>query len=249
MLFYSLKTNNEIFYTNPFGPTLNPQFSNYVRGVTNFNIVLYFRNSIIITLVSTACIILLSLPFSYAVSRMKWKLSNRVSFYMTLGMFIPVQAIIIPLSVLVKNLHLSNTYFSVIIPYVAFNLALTCMILENSFLALPRELEESAFMDGASINKTFMSIMIPLVKPAIATASIFAFINVWNEYLLASIMITDENLKTIPIGLASFAGKHTTDWGAEGACFVIASIPTVVTYLFFSEQIENALTVSGAVKG
>lgn len=249
LLFYSLKTNNEIFFTNPFGPTLNPQFDNYVRAFNAFDLPMYFKNSILITFVSIAGILVLSLPFAYATTRMNWKLKNTAVNYLTLGLFIPIQVIIIPLAILVKQMHLANTYFALIVPYVAFNLAFTSMVLSTSFKALPKEMEESAFLDGASVTKTFIHIMVPLIKPAIATSLIFAFLNIWNEYTLASILISKTEVKPLPIGLSSFVGQHSTDWGAMGACFVIASIPTIIMYLIFSEQVEKALTIGGAVKG
>ncbi|WP_238720309.1 carbohydrate ABC transporter permease [Diplocloster agilis] len=249
LLFYSLKTNDEIFYTNPFGIPLAPQFDNYRRAVQLFDIVGFFKNSMVITLFSVMAILILALPFSYAISRMHWKLKNTVSFYLSLGLFIPIQVIIVPLSILVKNMHISNTYLALIIPYIAFNLAFACMVLSSSFSSLPQELEESAFIDGSGVFRTFLEIMIPLVKPAISTAIIFATMSIWNEYTLASILATDQKLKTLPVGLTSFVGEHSTDWGAMGACLVIASIPTVILYLCCSEQVEKALTVSGAVKG
>lgn len=249
LLFYSLKTTDEIFYTNPFGVPLHPQFENYSRAFQSFNIVKFFGNSIIVTAFSVIGILVLALPFAYAVSRMHWKLKKAVSTYITLGLFIPVQVIIIPLAILVKDLHMSNTRMALIVPYIAFNLAFTCMVLSNSFLTLPKELEESACMDGANIYVTFFKVMVPLVKPALATSMIFAMMNVWNEYTLASIMATNNNVKTLPIGLASFVGQRSTDWGAMGACMVLASIPTIILYLSCSEQVENALTVGGAVKG
>jgi ABC-type sugar transport system, permease component len=249
MIFYSLKTNNEIFFTNPFGIPLHPQFGNYIRAVNNFNILGYFKNSIIVTAVSILGIFVLVLPFSYATTRMKWKLKNTTTTYLTLGLFIPIQVIIIPLSILVRNFHLSDTYFALIIPYIAFNLAFSSLILSTSLRALPKEMEESAFIDGSGIYRTFFQIILPLVKPAIATTIIFAFLNVWNEYTVASVLVFNDNVKTLPIGLASFVGQHTTDWGAMGACLVMASIPTIVIYLIFSEQVEQALTVGGAVKG
>ena len=249
LLFYSLKTTDEIFYTNPFGVPLHPQFENYSRAFQSFNIVIFFGNSIIVTAFSVIGILVLALPFAYAVSRMHWKLKKAVSTYITLGLFIPVQVIIIPLAILVKDLHMSNTRMALIVPYIAFNLAFTCMVLSNSFLTLPKELEESACMDGANIYVTFFKVMVPLVKPALATSMIFAMMNVWNEYTLASIMATNNNVKTLPIGLASFVGQRSTDWGAMGACMVLASIPTIILYLSCSEQAENALTVGGAVKG
>lgn len=249
LLFYSLKTNNEIFFTNPFGPTLTPQWDNYVRAFNAFDLVGYFKNSIIVTFVSVIGILVLALPFSYATTRMVWKGRNAAVNYITMGLFIPIQVIIIPLAILVKQMHIANTYLALIIPYVAFNLAFTAMVISTSFRGLPKEMEESAFLDGASVWKTFIHIMVPLVKPAIATSLIFAFLNIWNEYTLASILISKPEVKTLPIGLSAFVGQHSTDWGAMGACFVISSIPTIVMYLAFSEQVEKALTIGGAVKG
>lgn len=249
LLFYSLKTNNEIFFTNPFGLPMNPQFDNYARAFNAFDLVLYFKNSILVTFASVGGILLLALPFSYATTRMNWKYKNAAVFYITMGLFIPIQVIIIPLAILVKTMQIANTYFALIIPYIAFNMAFTAMVLSTSFRALPKEMEESAFLDGAGVGKTFLHIMVPLIKPAVATSLIFAFLNIWNEYTLASILISKTEVKTLPIGLSSFVGQHSTDWGAMGACFVISSIPTILMYLIFSEQVEKALTIGGAVKG
>ncbi|MNP70219.1 L-arabinose transport system permease protein AraQ [compost metagenome] len=108
-------------------------------------------------------------------------------------------------------------------------------------------MEESACIDGASIYRTFISIMLPMIKPAVAV--IFIFLNSWNEFTMAVILISKETLKTLPLGLLFFQGQFTTDWGAMGAAMTIASLPTVIIYMLFSEQVENALTVGSAVKG
>lgn len=249
LLFYSLKTNDEIFFLNPFGFPINPKFENYKNAVEAFDILGYFKNSIIVTGVSIACVLILALPFAYATSRMIWKFRNLASTYLLMGLFIPIQVIIIPLAILVKDLNLSNTYLALIIPYIAFNISFSSMILGISFRALPKELEESAFMDGASIYKTFVKVIMPLAKPAIATAIIFVFLGVWNEYTVASVLISDEAVKTLPIGLSAFTGEFSTDWGAMGASLVMASIPTIIIYIIFSEHVEKALTIGGAVKG
>ena len=123
------------------------------------------------------------------------------------------------------------------------------MIISSSFRALPAELEEAAVIDGASIYKTFFSIMLPLVKPAITSGALFATLGIWNEYILPTVMISSNELKTLPAGLATFVGQHSTSWGAMGAAMMIASIPTIILYLCFSDKIENSLTVGGAVKG
>lgn len=249
LLFYSLKTNEEIFFLNPFGFPASPQFENYVNAINAFNIVGFFKNSIIVSVVSIAGVMVLALPFAYAVTRMKWKFKNAASTYMTLGLFIPIQVIIIPLAILVRQMHMSNTYFALIVPYIAFNISFSSMILATSFRSIPKEMEESAFMDGATIYRTFFKIIMPLAKPAIATAITFIFLGVWNEYTVASVFISNNAVKTLPVGLASFTGEHSTDWGAMGACLVMASIPTIIIYTIFSEQVEKALTIGGAVKG
>ncbi|MCB6588314.1 carbohydrate ABC transporter permease [bacterium 210702-DFI.5.13] len=249
LLFYSLKTNNEIFLTNPFGFPHDIQWVNYSNAIKAFDILAYFKNSIIVSIVSIVGILFFVLPFSYATTRMIWKGKNVITNYLALGLFIPIQVIIIPLSILVRNMHLSNTYFALIVPYVAFNLAFSSMILSTSLAGIPKEMEESAFIDGGGVSRTFVSIIVPLIKPAIATTVIFAFLNVWNEYTVASILISKNSIKTLPIGLSNFVGQHSTDWGAMGACLVMASIPTIVIYLIFSEQVEKALTIGGAVKG
>lgn len=249
LLFYSLKTNEEIFFLNPFGIPEDPQFVNYMNAVKAFNILGYFKNSIIVSAASIAGVMLLALPFAYSTTRMRWKFKNAISTYLTLGLFIPIQVIIIPLAILVRQMHLSNTYFALIIPYIAFNVSFSSMILATSFRALPKEMEESAFIDGASVYRTFLEIIMPLAKPAIATALIFVFLGVWNEYTVASVFISDDAVKTLPVGLSAFTGEHSTDWGAMGACLVMASIPTILIYCIFSEQVEKALTIGGAVKG
>lgn len=246
---YSLKTNDEIFYSNPFGLPLSPQWINYVKAVTTFDVLTYFKNSVITTVVSLAGIFTLILPFSYAVARMQWKLKGPATMFISIGLFIPLQVSLIPLSVLIKNMGMANTYGALILPYIAFNIAFPFMILSVAFRALPRELEEAAFIDGASVYRTFFSIMLPLVKPAIASAMLFAALGIWNEYILPTVMISSDSLKTLPAGLATFVGQHSTNWGAMGATMMMASIPTIILYLCFSEKIENSLTVGGAVKG
>ena len=214
LLFYSLKTNNEIFLTNPFGFPHDIQWVNYSNAIKAFDILAYFKNSIIVSIVSIVGILFFVLPFSYATTRMIWKGKNVITNYLALGLFIPIQVIIIPLSILVRNMHLSNTYFALIVPYVAFNLAFSSMILSTSLAGIPKEMEESAFIDGGGVSRTFVSIIVPLIKPAIATTVIFAFLNVWNEYTVASILISKNSIKTLPIGLSNFVGQHSTDWGA-----------------------------------
>ncbi|ANE46410.1 sugar ABC transporter permease [Paenibacillus swuensis] len=249
MVSYSLKNNNEIFVTNPFGIPTNFRIENYTTALTSFNVPVYFMNSVFISAVTVVGSIALSVLFAYAVARMQWKLSNVARTYIILGMFIPIQVIMIPLAILVRDLNIADTYMALIVPYIAFNLSFSTMVFYGFFRTIPIELEESACMDGASIYRTFFSIMLPIVKPALATMVIFVFLSAWNEFPMALVLISKESLKTLPLGLMFFQGEFTTNWGAMGAAMTIASLPTVLLYVLFSEQVENALTVGSAVKG
>lgn len=249
MLFYSFKTNNEIFLTNPFGVPTVFHVENYVRAWHQYNIPIYFLNSIIVAGATIVGTILLSLMFSYATARMKWKLSDAARIYVMAGMYIPVQIIMIPLVILVRNFNLSNSLLSLIIPYTAFELGFSTLVFYGYLKQIPVEMEEAAKIDGANIYTTFFKIVVPLVKPAIATMVIFIFLYAWNEFSMALVLISNDSLKTLPLGLVTFQGQFQTDWGGMGAAMVIASVPTIVIYLLFNRQLENALTVGAAVKG
>jgi raffinose/stachyose/melibiose transport system permease protein len=249
MLFYSLKDNNEIFVTNPFGFPTHLRFENYKMAVSQFHILSYLKNSILVTVLTVIGTIVLAIMFAYSVARLRWRGKTAAQMYIVIGMFVPVQVIMIPLAILVRDLHLVNTYASLIIPYIAFNISFASMVFYGFFRTIPNELEEAACLDGASIYQTFRKVMLPLLAPSIATMTIFVFLSAWNEFPIALILISDEALKTLPLGLQFFQGQFTTDWGAMGAAMTIASLPTVLVYILFSEHVEKAMTVGSAVKG
>jgi raffinose/stachyose/melibiose transport system permease protein len=249
MLFYSLKNNSEIFVTNPFGFPTHLHFENYVDAWTRFNVPVYFFNSLLVAAATVVGSIALSVTFAYAAARMQWKLRETARIYIVIGMFIPIQVIMIPLAILVRDFHLANTYFALIVPYIAFNISFSSMVFYGFYRSIPVELEESACIDGATIYRTFYTVILPIISPAIATMIIFNFLASWNEFTMALVLITKESLKTLPLGLLFFQGQFTTNWGAMGAAMMIASLPTVLIYIFFSEQVEKAMTVGSAVKG
>ena len=249
MVFYSFKNNEEIFVTNPFGFPKEFHFENYVNAVSQYNILNYFKNSVVVTLATIIISIVFALMFSYAAARMRWKLSQAARVYLSLGLFIPVQIIFIPLIILVRDLRLLNTLWSLIVPYAAFNLSMSTLIFYGFYRGIPIEMEESAVIDGASIYRTFLSIILPLMGPSVATVVIFIFLGAWNEFSIALILISKESLKTLPLGLINFQGQFSTDWGAMGAALTIASLPTIIIYLLMSERFEKAITVGAAIKG
>ena len=249
MLFYSFKNNEEIFVSNSFGFPKVLRVENYINAWSQYDVPVYFLNSFIVAIATVIFTITFSMMFAYATSRMRWKGRNFVRVFVALGMFIPVQAVLIPVTKMVQTLGFSGSHWALIVPYTAFNLAFATLVFYGFFLSLPIELEEAACIDGANIFQAFFLVIVPTVKPAIATLTIFTFLNSWNEFILANVLVLDKNLKTLPLGILFFQGQFTTDWGAMGATMVIASLPTVLVYTIFSNQVEKAITVGGAIKG
>lgn len=250
MLFYSLKNNDEIFVTNPFGFPTHFRVENYIKAFHSYNVPRYFLNSLLVSGATVIGVLVCSLLFSYATSRMEWKGRGFFRTFLGLGMFIPAQAIMIPVVKQVKAINLIGTRWSLIFPYIAINLAFSCMVYYGFFKGIPRELEEAACIDGANIYQTFFMVIMPLVKPATVTLAIYTFLNAWNEFILANVLVGSiPDLKTLPLGVLFFQGSFTTDWGAMGATMVISSLPAIIVYALFSEQVEKAMTIGGAVKG
>lgn len=245
MGFYSLKDNEEIFVTNPFGPPLIAQWTNYAKAIAQFNIPVYFKNSIIVSVVSMFFGIMFSLMFTYVIARVRTKTTRFLHNLILVGMFIPIQAVMTPLVVMVKSLHLSNTRWSLIVPYVALSFPFAVMVLYGFYRSLPIELEESAYMEGAGFFRTYFSIILPQMKSIISVLIIYQFMSHWNEFSLALILITKEDMKTMPLGLAGFYGSMSSEWGPIGAALVMASLPVIIMYLIFGNKISDAMTYSG----
>ncbi len=248
MLTMSFKSKDEV-YSNPFGLPQHWVFTNYGEALKKFHFFTYFFNSIIYTVGTIVITLLLGCMFAYCVSRMEWKFKSLALSYCSLGLIVPVQVVIIPIFILLKQLGLKNTYFGLILPYSAFALSSCILMLYAFFRTLPKELEEAACMDGCNIYQCYFKIILPIVKPALATQCVLIFMNTWNEFFLSFILVGKDQLKTLSVGLLNFfVSIGVSHWGQIGAAMIISSIPTVLIYLFSSEQIENALTAGAILK-
>ena len=163
-------------------------------------------------------------------------------------MMIPIQAVLIPLSYVFGKFGMMNNYGMLILLYSAFCFPMTVLILTGFMNSIPTELEEAMVIDGASIWQVFFRMIIPLSMPGIISASIFNFIQVWNNLLFPLIFITDKEKGTISMGLLAFFGEYSTDYSASMAGICLTTIPIIIAYVLFQEKIENGL-MSGAVKG
>lgn len=245
---FSLKDNNEIFGGNIAGLPQHWRFVNYQVALTQANIFRYLMNSVFVTAVTILLTLVFGSAAAYAISRMIWKGSKTMMNVILLGMMVPLHAVLLPLFMVLRDLHILNSYIALIVPYVAFGLPMAIYLFTSFFASLPRELEEAAAIDGAGIYRIFFKVILPLIRPAIATVSIFTFIGTWNELMFAVTFISKTEYKTLTVGIMSMVGAYTTKWGEIGAGLMIATIPTIVIYLLLSDQVQNSL-VAGAVKG
>lgn len=245
---FSLKDNSEIFGGNIAGLPQHWRFGNYVTAFFQANIMQYFFNSVLVTVITIALTIIIAAMSSYAISRMIWKGSEITLKLVLMGMMVPIHAALLPLFIILSKSHMLNSYLSLIIPYVAFGLPMAIYLFISFMESLPRELEEAAAIDGCGIYQMFFRIILPLIRPAIATVSIFTFISAWNELMFAVTFINKAEYKTLTVGIMSMVGAYTTKWGEIGAGLMIATIPTVIMYLLLSKQVQQSL-VAGAVKG
>ena len=248
LITFSLKTNEEIFGGNLIGLPNKFLWGNYEKALVNANVGVYFMNSVIVTGITILITVLISLMASYALVRMKWKLRNTTLLIFMTGLMIPIHAALLPVFLILRKIKLLDTYWALILPYVAFAIPMAILILTSFMKSIPREIEEAACIDGCSIYGIFFRIIIPILRPAVATISIFTFLQAWNELMFATVFINKQAYKPLTVGIQSMAGKYATEWGPIGAALVIATIPTVIIYLLMSSQVHKSLT-AGALKG
>lgn len=243
---FSLKDTQEIMNTNPIGLPTQWLFSNYANAWgSSGKISMYLMNSIIDTMVSLVITSLLGFMSAYGLLRMKWKGSSVVYTYILMGMMIPMHAALYPLTETL--LPLAKTNWALIIPYAAFNIPITVLILSGFITGIPYEMEEAASIDGSGLFRTAFTIILPMMVPALVTAAIFVFLQVWNELLLATVLSSDK-VRTLTTGIQQMSGQYQTDYGPIGAALVIATLPTLILYMCMSSQVQKSL-VAGAVKG
>ena len=243
----SLKTQATVFSDMSLIPK-DPHWGNYIEAWTKGDFGLYFMNSVFYTTVVVIGVILVSSLAAYAFSRFEFPGKNFLFYLLIATMMIPIPGTIIPLYVLLVKLGLANTAIGYILPQINGGLALGIFLMKTFFDDLPKELEESARIDGCGRLRVYAYIAIPLAKPAIAVLAIFNVLNVWNEYLLAMLVLSDKHLMPLQRGLMVFQGAHITEYPLlmAGICITIA--PVILLYLALQKYIIKGIT-AGAVKG
>jgi multiple sugar transport system permease protein len=251
-LAYMLSTS---FKSQTYVLSLPPQFIPHPATVQNYpnawragQLAPALVNSIVVAVVTTVVSLLLSSMMAYGFARFSFPGKEILFKVLLLGLMIPAMMLIIPQFILAKYLHLLDSLTGLVVFYVASTLALNTFLLRGFFEAIPVELEQAMEVDGANAFTRYWRLIIPLAKPALATACIFTFLASWDEYAWALTIVTDPGKRTLPLTIALFQGQNSTLWGLVFAASMIALVPMIVVFLVFQRYFVQGLT-SGALKG
>jgi len=246
MAISSFKTNAEIF-TSPFALPQSFSLANAEKVWTDTNFVRYLANSIGVTAASIILIVVFSTMAAYAIARYEFRGSTLILMFFLSGMTVPLKLAIIPLFIELDRLHLLNTYAGLVLVYVAMGIPSAVFIMTGFLRSLPRELEEAPRVDGASEWRVMMQIMLPLARPAMVIVAIQNAVPIWNDFFFPLILITSDDLKTLPQGLTVFMGEFTTNWGVLFTGLSLAALPITLVYIALSRHFIAGIT-QGAVK-
>lgn len=247
LVLFSFKSNTEIFGGNIAGFPEKLLWSNYKTALVNGKVGIYFLNSVLVTGVTIILSSVISAMAAFAIERMRWKLSKPALLAFLLGLMIPLHATLLPLFILFNKMGLLNSYWCLILPYTGFAMPMAIYIYTGFLKGIPKEMEEAALIDGCSIYGAFFRVILPMMKPAIATVAIFTFLSSWNELMFAITFISKAEYRTITVGIMQMAGQYVTRWGPIGAGLVVATLPTIIVYFLMSREVQKSL-ISGAVK-
>lgn len=245
----SLKTRKAIF-GDPLGlPTGKAlSFKGYESVMTKSDFPLFFGNSLIVTCVSLFLILLFGAMAAHAVSEYEFKGNTFISLYLIVGIMVPIRLGTVALLNLIVDLGLANTLTALILVYTAQGLPVAIFIFTEFLRSVSREIKDSARIDGLSEYRIFFEVVLPLVRPVIATVAVFSMIPIWNDLWFPLILSPGEDTRTVTLGVQQFIGQYTVKWGSVLASLSVAILPVLVMYVIFSRQLIRGIT-TGAVKG
>lgn len=245
----SLKTRKAIF-GDPLGfPTGKAfTFKGYDSVISNSDFPMFFGNSLIVTCVSLSLILLLGAMAAHALSEYRFKGNSFLGIYLIIGIMVPIRLGTVALLDLMVKLGLTNTLSALILVYTAQGLPVAIFIFTEFLTSVSREIKDSARIDGLSEYRIFFEVVIPLVRPVIATVAVFSMIPIWNDLWFPLILAPSEETRTVTLGVQQFIGQYTVKWGSVLAALSVAILPVLVMYMIFSRQLIRGIT-SGAVKG
>ncbi|MGL4985764.1 MAG: carbohydrate ABC transporter permease [Treponemataceae bacterium] len=241
------KQQFEIFTKGVFALPQKIIFENYI-AVLNGGIATFFINSVIVTLVSMVIIVIASSFASYIFSRLKFKMNKALFSLVVIAMTIPVHVTLIPVYLLTQKIGLYNSVWALIGPYVAFNLPISIFILTNFMKEIPRELEESAEIDGCNRWVAFFKVIFPLSMPGLSTIAIYAITVMWNEFIFALVLTQSRESRTLPLSIWEFQGQYSSNVPMVMSVLTISALPMILAFVIAQEKVIKGM-MAGAVKG
>ncbi|MGE4583657.1 MAG: carbohydrate ABC transporter permease [Sphaerochaeta sp.] len=222
-------------------------FDNFIVSWTQGHLGIYFLNSLFYSSVATLLTVLFALSSGYALSKFSYRSSRLVYMLYTLGLLITVHSVIVPLFIMETKLGIANTRLGVVLPYIAFGLPFQVFLATTYIKGIPDSLQESAIIDGSNFLQVFAKIIIPVATPIIATMFIYTFLGNWNEFVLVLTLTSELTIRSLPVGINSFAGGMSRDYGLQFAALVIGTLPMVIFYLLFRDNIAQGFA-AGSTK-
>ena len=245
---YSFKTKRELYLGSPLDLPHSLNWDNYANAIYRLNIGTSFLNTLVYTAVSVAILAILSGAAAWAIARNRGKFFKFSYVYFIVGILIPYQALFLPIYIIGFSLHLTNTPYGVILMYIATGMSFGVFLMTSFMTTVPVEMEEAARIDGCSLYRTYFSIVVPLLRPAMATLVIMQSFLIWNDYLMASLYVSTTKLRTLTVAMQSLFSQETSDYTSAMAAIVISVLPIAVLFIALQKYFVKGMT-AGAVKG
>ena len=242
----SLRTTSEIF-KDPYGYPSPAHWEKFTDAWTKSNYHTYFWNSVVVVVIAVALVTVIGAMAAHCLARYRFRGNRLMRFLILSGLVLPPQLLILALFQILLDVNLYNTLTGLVVVYVATHIAMTVYILEGFFMQIPQDLFDAARMDGYSDFEIFWRVTMPVGAPAIFTTVTLNFIILWNEFLFAVVLLTDDDKRTLPLGIMHFMGSHQLDVGMVATGLMIAILPVILIYGFFSETMIKGMT-AGAVR-
>ena len=248
ILTIALRPANRLFSTSLAIIPANATLDNFKQAFIQYNLGNWLINSLIVSSFTCVFSVILSVTAGYAFSRFEFAGKNMGLSLLLVTQMFPATMMLLPLYLMIVSLKMTNSFFALAVVYISTSIPFNIWMMKGYYDTIPKSLEESAYVDGAGIFRSFYQIILPLAKPAVALTALFAFMGGWSEYIVARVIITQQGKLTLPIGLTNMQGQFSTAWGIYSAAALITAVPVMILFVIFSKYLVGGLTI-GSVKG
>ncbi len=248
ILLTSLKTDTELVRKPITWWPADATLGNYVQAFTDQPLLRYMANSLVVALLATVCSLIVSSGAAYAIARLNLKHRQLILTAIVASSMFPLVTLLVPIFETLRSLNLLNTYTALVLPYVVLNLPVCTLVLVSFFQSIPRDLENAAMIDGCTRLGALVRVVLPLAAPGVFTAGILAFVNAWDEFLLALSLNSSASMRTLPVGITLYQGEFSFPWPIISAALIVAIVPVAVLIALFQERVVGGLT-QGGLKG